>query len=283
MTPADALGARSYDPFCERGVLAAINQLADSSHSKAMGDLITEGKWKPELLITLGKVGPPRYANFIGRYKDDPDASVRHATAVALGLIDNALIAVPILIQLLARASDKEEDFGIRWEASESLASIAKRKSAAEPTRRRLAELLQERDRMTVALAARSLAMAGDSRGAAKLHDLTSDANPRVREEAVLALGESADKSARDLVVSRLKDESLAVRASAVYALGRIGGPAIIPTLRKAVEESTEYERELDRRRQRGESESALRDKHGLGSYDLRETLQQAIESAQKP
>ncbi len=70
MTPADALGERTYDPFCGNTVLATINALADFSHSKAMADLVTAGKYKGELLVTLGKVGPPRYAHFIGRYKD---------------------------------------------------------------------------------------------------------------------------------------------------------------------------------------------------------------------
>ena len=43
MTPADALGARAADPFCGSGVLGAINELADFSHSKAIADLITDG------------------------------------------------------------------------------------------------------------------------------------------------------------------------------------------------------------------------------------------------
>ena len=92
--------------------------------------------------------------------------------------------------------------------------------------------------------------------------------------------GDMRDTIAR--VLAEWKAREAVVRASAVYALGRIGGPAIIPTIRKAVEESMEYERELDRRRQRGEAESVLRERYGLGSYDLRETLQQAIESAQQ-
>jgi hypothetical protein len=103
VTPADLPAERSHDPFCEPGVLAAIHALADFSHSKAMADLVTAGKWAPELLITLGKVAPPRYAHFIGRRKDDPDPSVRRAVAVGLGLMDNDAIAIPVLIQLLTR------------------------------------------------------------------------------------------------------------------------------------------------------------------------------------
>jgi len=78
-------------------------------------------------------------------------------------------------------------------------------------------------------------------------------------------------------VTRALKDESVAVRAAAVYALGRIGGPAVAPVLRQAVQESLGYERELERRKQRGEPEPVLRERYGLGVYDLRETLQQAL------
>ncbi len=281
MTPADVLAERSYDPFCERGVLAAIHALADFSHSKAMADLVTAGKWEPELLITLGKVAPPRYAHFIGRHKDDPEPSVRRAVAVALGLIDNEAIAVPVLIQLLTRGGT-EDDFRVRWAADESLVALAKRKGG-ERTRRRLSDLLRDREPMTVVLAARALALMRDARGVEKLREQTSDGDRRVRREAVLALGEVADGGSRELLTRRLNDDNVAVRASAVWALGRIGGPSVIPTLRKAVEESLEYERQLERRKQQGESERVIRDEYGLGEFDLRQTLEEAIAIAQKP
>jgi HEAT repeat protein len=271
---------RSHDPFCERGVLAAIHALADFSHSKAMADLVSAGKWAPELLITLGKVAPPRYAHFIGRRKDDPDPSVRRAVAVALGLMDNDAITVPVLIQLLARG-DTEDDFLVRWAADESLIVLAKRKGA-ENTRRRLADLLLDRDRMTVVLAARALALVKEPRGVEKLREQTSDGDRRVRREAVLALGEAADRGSREALMRRLKDDNVAVRACAVWALGQTGGPSVIPTLRKAVEESLEYERELERRKQADESERTIHDEYGLGEFDLRQTLEEAIASAHK-
>jgi HEAT repeat protein len=281
VTPADALSARDFDPFCANGVLATVNALADFSHSNAMAQLVTAGRYRSELLMTLGKVAPSRYANFIGRYKDDPDPSVRRAVAVALGLIDNEAVTVPVLIQLLSRG-DHAHDFLVKWEAAASLVRIARRK-AGDGVRRRLAELLQERHALTVVLAARALAAAGDARGAVKLRDLTSHASPQVREEAVLALGDLGDTGSGEALTRRLKDDSVAVRAAAVYALGRIGGRSVVPVLRKAIEESLEYERELERRKQRGESEQVLRERHGLGVYDLRETLQQAIARPEPP
>jgi len=276
VTPAAALADRTADPFCAEGVLSAIHELADGTHSKAIADLITVGSHQEELLITLGKVGLPRYANFIGRYKDDPAPGVRRSVAAALGLIDNEAVAMPVLVQLLARTGTAPDEFMIRWEASESLVKVAKRKGT-EGARRRVLELLREPDAMTVTLAARTLAHVGEPRGREKLREATSHADPRVRAEALLALGEVADKDGREVVMRRLKDDNLAVRACAVFALGRIAGPTAAPALRAAVQEALAYEQELERRKARGESEQVLHDRYGLGVYDLRETLQEAL------
>ena len=67
------------------------------------------------------------------------------------------------------------------------------------------------------------------------------------------------------------------MRACAVYALGRIAGPPAAAQLRTAVQEALEYERQLEGRKQRGKSEATLRERYGLGEFDLRETLQQAL------
>ncbi len=281
MTPADTLAERQFDPFCANGVLATINKLADFSHSNAMAALVRAGRYRSELLMTLGRAALPRYANFIGRYRDDPDASVRRAVAFALGLIDNERVAAPVLIHLLTRG-DREDDFPVKWEAAQSLVVIAKRKTGAD-VRRRLADLLREPDPMTVTLTARALAEAGDQRGPARLRELTTQADPRVRKEAVLARGDLGDAAAVEWVKMRLKDDSLAVRAVAIYALGRIGGPGTAAVLRQAGQDSLEYEKELERRKEHGESEQVLRERYGLGAYDLRETLREATRPPAPP
>ena len=261
MTPDEVLGARGYEPFCGVSVLGAIHALADASHSKAMSDLVIAGKWKGELLFTLGKVGPPRYANFIGRYRDDPDASVRAGVAAGLGLIDNEGVCVPVLVSMLAR---NDADFPVKWESASSLIAIAKRKSS-DGVRRRV------------------LASTGDARGVEKLRDLTTHADRRVREEALFALGALADAGSREIVTRRLADDAVAARAIAVYALARIAGPAAVPTLRKAIEDALEYERRLERGTPAGEKAEAIRHRYGIGEFDLRETLQEALGLAQEP
>ena len=272
------LGARGYAPFCAISVLGAIHELADASHSKAMSDLVTNGRWKGELLFTLGKVGPPRYANFIGRYRDDPDADVRAGVAAGLGLIDNEPVTVPVLVSMLAR---NDADLAVKWEAARSLAAVAKRKSSGG-VRQRVVELYKDPNPMTVTLAARVLAETGDARGVEKLRDLTAHADRRVRAEAVLTLGELADTGSREAVTGRLTDDAVAVRATAVYALARIAGAAAVPTLRKAIEDALAYERQLERRTESGEKPEAIRERYGVGEFDLRETLQEALTLAQQ-
>jgi HEAT repeat protein len=129
-TPGDVFTERSFDPFCENSLLRVINAYADSSHLKAMADLVSQGKWKPELLITIGKVGIPRYVHFIARYKDDPEVAVRIGVARALGLIANEQVAMPALIQLLSKTT---EQFSVRWEASNSLIAVGRRGEGSAP------------------------------------------------------------------------------------------------------------------------------------------------------
>ena len=106
VTPADDLAGCAADPFCGSGVLGAINELADFSHSKAIADLISDGNAaKDRLILTLGRIGPPRYANFIGRWRDDADPEIRRSVASALGSLDNPGVTIPVLVQLLARGT----------------------------------------------------------------------------------------------------------------------------------------------------------------------------------
>jgi len=278
LTPQDELAGRFFDPFCENSVLAAIHQLADFSHSKAMADLIAQGsRWRPELLISLGKVGIPRYAHFISRYKDDKKAEVRIAVAQALGIMDNDEITIPVLLQLLSR---REEEFSVRWAAGQSLIQIGKRKENPR-LKQQLAGLLKGEDKMTVARAARALALLGDGKGLPRLRDFTKDQEAKLRFEAVMYLGEVGDVKSKDLFLQGTKDENLIVPAAAIHALGRIADPSFIPRLQQACDEALRYGGTLDTKLKQGMSEKVLREQYGYRVYDLRETLQEALERVQ--
>src|SRR3989442_1489209 len=140
--------------------------------------------------------------------------AIARSGARALGLIDNPSVTIPVLVQLLARGNGSEAS-GVKWEASESLVKVGKR-PGGDAVRPRLAGLLGEPDGLTVALAARALAALGDARGVTKLRELTTHAETGTRQEAVLALGTLPDKGGADVVRHRLKDDNLAVRATAI-------------------------------------------------------------------
>ncbi len=277
-TPGDVFTERSFDPFCENSLLRVINAYADSSHLKAMADLVSQGKWKPELLITIGKVGIPRYVHFIVRYKDDPEVAVRIGVARGLGLIANEQVAVPALIQLVSKTT---EQFSVRWEASNSLVAIGRRGKVPTLTSR-LADLLKERDKVTVLLAARVLAQLGNEVGSLKLRELATDKDGNVRSEAVLYLGEAMDAKAKPILIKALGDANLAVRACAMYALGRIGDASLVPTLEQAFQASSAYQDDLAKQLRLGTAEATLRQQYGYGTYDLRETLQEAMGAIQR-
>jgi len=85
-----------------------------------------------------------------------------------------------------------------------------------------------------VALTAESpLAAANAVRALGRLHavakdpevvKLLGDARPRVRDETILALGESRDAAASELLEPLVRSEDPHVRVLAIHALGRAGG-----------------------------------------------------------
>jgi len=243
-----------------------------------MADIVSEGKWKEQLITTIGKVGHPRYAYFIGGYKDDKAVGVRIAVAHGLGLITNDDFTLPVLIQLLSRSN---EDFLVRWEASNALVTMGKR-GDAQSVRKRLGDLLRDREKLTVLLTARALAILGEEKGSLRLREMAMDGNPKIRMEAVMYLGEVANVGSKDILIKSVKDDNLAVRACAMYALGRIGDASMIPILRKALEESIDYATKLERELKNGANKEARKEKYGLEVFDLRQTLEEAIDAVQK-
>lgn len=54
-------------------------------------------------------------------------------------------------------------------------------------------------------------------------------------------------------------------------------GPGRRPSCARPASTRSPYEAQLEARKQRGEGEETLRQRYGLGVFDLRETLQQAL------
>ncbi len=276
-TPGEMLANTEYDPFCEDTVLQAVRKLSDYSHSKAISEAIDADVHRVSLIIILGGIGPKRYANFIGKYRNNLDERVRAAVAMALGTIDNDEVSVPVLIQLLSRS---DEARWVKEAAAESLLTAFKRgKTPSLPSR--LKEILKEKNKISVLLASRVLALGGDESGFKKLRDLAHDQDPYVRADALLYLGEAEDVQSKGLFVAKMHDENLNVRACAIFALGRVGDHATSELLGKVTEEMIEYETGVFKMiREAGSAKgNETRIKYGNDIYDMRETLLEAIKS----
>lgn len=274
VTPSDEISVRAYEPFCQQGVLMTIDQFADASHAGILTSLVSAGVSRPELLITLGRIGPPTIAEFIARFKDDKDFEMRRSVATALGSVKNEAIAIPVLVRYL-----EDENFFVQWAAAHSLIAVGgERKPSA--LIQQLTGLLTKNDKIVVALTAKVLAALGDEKGVAKLRELTNDADAKIRFEAVLALGALADKGSKDLLIQRLKDPNLAVRASAIYALGQSGDPKVIPVIQKALAEASAYQESL--RKKFKDDTSMLHNEYGINAYNLEVTLEEAIGALKK-
>ena len=275
VTPADEVSARAYDPFCRQGVLMAVNKMADSTHHKEIMSLITAGISRPELLITLAEGGTPATADFIARFKDEKDFEVRRSVATALGLVKNDALSVPILIRYL----EEDGNFYVKWAATESLTMIG-RESKSSTLMQELAKLMTKSDKLAVVLSARALAMLGDQKGLLKLRELAADADAKIRFEAILALGVAADKGSTDLLIKRLGDANLVVRAGAMYALGQTGNIALTSVIQTAFTDAETYQKELkDRFR---ENTTTLHNVYGVNVYNLEVTFEEAIRALNK-
>lgn len=275
VTPADEISARAYDPLCRQGVLMAINKMADSSHHKEIMSLINSGVSKPELLITLAEGGTSSNADFIARFKDEKDVEVRRSVATAMGMVKNDALSIPILIRYLG----DDADFSVKWAAAESL-TILGRESKSTALMLELSKLMTKSDKLAVVLSARTLAILGDEKGVLKLRELTADADSKIRFEAVLALGVVADKGSIDLLVKRLNDANLSVRAAIIHALGQTGNLALSSVIQTAFTDAEAYQKELkDRFR---ENTSTLHNVYGVNVYNLEVTFEEAIRALNK-
>ena len=77
-----------------------------------------------------------------------------------------------------------------------------------------------------------------------------------------------------------LADTNLAVRASAIYALGKAGDPTVIPVLQSAFAEAKGYEETL-KKKFKGDT-AALHNEYGVNAYNLEDTLEDAIRFLKK-
>jgi len=213
------------DFFCENGLLAALFDMATFSYSKEISELADRDEThRPQLLVTLGKIGHPRYAHFISKFAGSEDPQTRQAVAYGLGLIKqpSGVRALGMLLE------DKQAD--IRWTASKSLLEIGG-KEVLEVLKLKL----MQSDKNIQALAARTLAKMDVNEGRLKLRELAKDKGPKVRAIEIAYLGQIRDKESKDIILKGLDDESGLVRVYSIYALGYVGNSSDIPAIQKCL------------------------------------------------
>ncbi len=222
--------AMEPDFFCENGLLAALFDMATFSYSKEISELADRHeRHRPQLLVTLGKIGHPRYAHFISKFAGSEDPQTRQAVAHGLGLIKqpSGVRALGMLLE------DNQAD--IRWTASKSLLEIG-----GEEALEVLKLKLMQSDKNIQVLAARTLAKMDVNEGRLKLRELAKDADSKVRGIAIAYLGQIADKDSKDIISKGLDDESGLVRVYSIYALGYVGNSSDIPAIKKCLAETKE-------------------------------------------
>jgi len=96
---------------------------------------------------------------------------------------------------------------------------------------------LRAQDISVASNAIRALSRLGAIAGDAELQALVDDDRPRVRHEAVIALGQSGDASAVGLLTPLLESQDATLRNLALQALGRLGGGVAERHLRAVLED----------------------------------------------
>lgn len=160
--------------------------------------------------------------------RDDPDESVREASAIALGRFTFEAqcnkLGIPadtnrLRSTLIQSANDRSEDEDVRRRAVESLGYYN--------GDREVQELIAEQYKQGEEHAQSAVYAMGRTTDKEwwpiVLHEL-NNSRPAMRYEAAHAAGELTLEEARPRLIDLIEDDDLEVRLSAIWALGQIGG-----------------------------------------------------------
>ncbi len=213
------------DFFCENSVLKALYSLATFSYAKEISELVeTATTYRPQLLVTLGRIGHPRYVYFIAKFADKEPLAV----AQALGEIKQPS-GIPVLLRLLESSNES-----VRWTASQSLILINGDR-VVDSLKLRLRYPNQD----VVAIAARTLGILGVVDGRLMLRNLSRKAERlRTQSLAIAYLAQLKDLESRAISIAGLKDKSPMIRAYSIYALGSVGKSSDIPMIEASLIEA---------------------------------------------
>lgn len=175
----------------------------------------------------LGKVGHKSSTGSLIMVLDDPDARVREAAALALGRLGDGKSGMALAKHL----DDSAES--VRMASALALGEI---EFSADREAQTLAVLRHPQGSARIAATRALLSLDTVSLSADLIHALR-DPDPRVRQGAAAALGETGNLGAVSHLRSLLKtDVAASVRAEAAFRLGKIGDHAVLAELSRAAE-----------------------------------------------
>ncbi len=183
--------------------------------------------------LSLGKIGLAVAAPAVARALADPDPVVREYSAWALGRMGEA-VSDKTAVRLVETLSDTHH--AVRKAAARALGHVGPRQPVLALVTEALTTGSRERRRAVVETLTQ-LEAPGAYPGLVRA---LTDADPVVRQGALAALGELADRRAlADFRGRLLRDADAGVRAEAAYRIGKLGGTGDVPALKRAAARDT--------------------------------------------
>ena len=178
--------------------------------------------------LSLGKIGHAAGLPALVQALSDPDPQVREYSAWALGQIEEDVNAAAV-IGLVEALGD--EHHAVKRAAARALGNVG----SGHPIVALLTEALAVGTVGSRRAVVEALMQLEVRRASSDLQKAAADPDPLVRQGAIAALGELADRRALvDFRQRLLFDEDAGVRAEAAYRLGKLGDAEDVPTLERA-------------------------------------------------
>jgi S1-C subfamily serine protease len=187
------------------------------------------GGIKLVVIDALGQIGDARAVEPLLKALESEDRWIRRSAARALEKMNDKRVIQPLLWHLL---EENEEDAEVRRSSARALARMQPMEAIES-----LAQALKDSSLGVRLEAGYALGRIGEP-AIDVLRKARYDADSRVRDSAVAALGNIGGTSARSELISVLGDENeeSTVKLTAIQALNKIGDPESIAELRRMAE-----------------------------------------------
>jgi vesicle coat complex subunit len=180
--------------------------------------------------LSLGKISDPQSISALVSALSDPDEEVRQWSTWALGNLASSLTK-EALVRLVQQVADPSDS------VRQAVVLALSQTTISEEVMQVLAEAYTISTHATQLAIIQTLAQFEFPFAYALFNQALKSPDPLIRQTAIAGLGELGDP--RGLLIMRahlLQDSNVGVRSEAAFRLGKLGGRADIPALRKAKE-----------------------------------------------